>query len=293
MQNMFSLPSFDNSRYRAIFPGRSDPTTTGDWQVWEKPLDIEWVFMLVVGGGAGGGSGFSGGGGSAGGGGGGGSAGFTTFMAMASLLPERLFVRPASIALKDTNGTLSYVSIDANTSANNLLQVSGAAAAVKGVAGAGSGTAAGGAGSTASSLPAGNPLSGLGIVYRSAGQTGGAGGFVTGTGNVGVNISPLTGTASSAGAGGATTVSADFAGGDQTLTISGGTAGGGAGGDGIWILAPPASTGGSGGGSFLSGTGGKGGDGAKFGSGGAGGGGGSTGGAGGKGAPGIIYIVGL
>ena len=282
---------------------------TTDFQLWTKPPNAKFVSIFCLGSGGGGGGGMTGTATSARrGGGGGGSGGYSFGTFAASQLPDTLYllVGPggsagagAAAATNGGAGALSYVSVQPNNTAINLLLVSGTAAATGGNSGANSGTA--GVGST---IWNGNILNALGLATAAAGTNGGAGA-------ISVAATSITPTKIVCGgpSGGNTSTSAAFAGGNVVgsgflNTISGGALGSGAtaGGDGsdgfLPNLTSPSKvtptffTAGSGGGASVSGQGGNGGAGS-YGCGGAGGGAGFTGlaGYGGKGGDGLIIIT--
>ena len=282
---------------------------SSNWQIWQKPSSAKMVSILIIGGGGGGGSGQgSTAGTSRRGGAGGGSSAVTFGVFSAAQLPDTLFVQvgPGGIPGSGTtgssggNGSLSYVSVEANTTAINIVLQSGAAAA----GGGGSG-ASGGAAGSAGTAWGGSVLNELGLATAYAGQAGGAGQTTTAPTNL--NIVGIT---SGGGAGGGTNLGAIIAGANINgsgfcPTISGGTgnvsANGNPGSSGfislnssinIPTIYPLFFTGGAGGGSSNNNTGGNGGAGG-YGSGGGGGGAGvtSNAGPGGRGGDGIVIIT--
>lgn len=268
----------------------------GDWLVWRKPRGKTMGMFTTIGSGAGGGNGFTGIAGSArGGGGGGGSGGISRLTIPLMCLPDLLFVNTAIGGAAGAAGGLSYISIQPNNTARNLLLRSGTAAATAGGNGTVSAAGAAGAASTVASLANCGPLSNMGLPVFIAGQAGALGGVHTGA--VGADtVWATAGLNISGGAGGAGVTATEFAGGAVTTggswmpAIAGGLATGGAGQDGFYSDVPFGSTGGSGGGSANSVAGGRGGNG-EIGSGGGGGGGGTTGGKGGKGGNGLVTAV--
>lgn len=276
---------------------------TTDWQIWQKPNMCKMVMILCMGGGAGGGLGQQAApGNTRRGGGGGGSAGYVFGLFSANQLPDILYLQPGPGGLPGTSGTggvgsLSYVSIQANTTPINILLQSGNAAATAGVLGSSGGTAG-----SAGTAWSGGVLSDLGIVTAYTGQPGGTG--QTNATPPAITPSRLT---SGAPGGGGVNLSVTFNGGaiqgsGFLPSIPGGLAAGGVhGSEGYNPLnsnlngmqrSPLIFTGGSGGASSNSGTGGDGGAGA-YGSGGGGGGAGTSfaSGAGGAGGDGLIIIT--
>lgn len=298
--DFFNLP--DNALNNQVFYAKGGT----DFQVWTKPQNCKFVNIFCLGSGAGGGSGQAGTSGtSRRGGGGGGSAGYSLGFFSASQLPDTLFMQVPSggaggVAGNGSAGALSYVSVQSNTTAINLLLVSGAVAPTGGLAGASAGT-----GGTGGTVWGGGILNALGLATANAGQNGTTG--QTTLPSVDITIANIiTGGSAGAGTNGATPqTGGNIAGSGVINTISGGagsstgTAGDGSGGYFASIPSANASarlpmffTGGAGGGSSNTGTGGNGGGGA-FGSGGGGGGAGVTSlaGNGGKGGDGLIIIT--
>ena len=300
--DFFNLP--DNALNNQVFYAKGGT----DFQIWSKPQNCKFVNIFCLGSGAGGGYGQTGAGGvSRRGGGGGGSAGYSLGFFSASQLPDTLFMLVPSGgvggivgATNGSAGALSYVSVEPNITAINLLLVSGAVAPTGGLAGA-----SGGTGGTGGTVWGGGILNSLGLATANAGQNGITGqttlpstsltiaGIVTGgCAGAGMNSSTTQTGGSITGSGFINTIS----GGAGSST---GVAGDGSGG---YISSIPSAnasarqpmifTGGTGGGSSNTGTGGNGGDGA-YGSGGGGGGAGVTNfaGNGGKGGDGLIIIT--
>lgn len=284
--------------------------------------------MYLIGGGGGGGSGraHTTAGITTTGGGGGGSSSITNGFFPANLLPDILYIQvgvggaggggqtTSTNGSPGLSGTLSYVSIQPTTNSNSVLIASGNAAAGGGDGGlaASTPTVNGGTAGQAFSRTLGSStgiLNYLGIINSSNGETGAQSAFGTPTASNNVSLSfPI-----SAGAGGAGTTTAQFAGGNILSLgiipqISGGIGGGGNGNNGFSNLVPSLNssiqfpfffTGGAGGGSTINASsstvGGDGGNGS-YGSG--GGGGGAVvktasprlSGAGGRGGDGLIII---
>ena len=118
---------------------------TLNWQVWQKPNNAKMVSIIAIGGGGGGGSGqVTAAGSSRRGGAGGGSSAIAVGLFSAALIPDTLFVLtgPGGIGGSGNTGSngaagsISYVSVQPNTTAINILVQSGAAAAGGGNAGA-------------------------------------------------------------------------------------------------------------------------------------------------------------
>lgn len=279
--------------------------TNLQWTTYQKPRGKTMLEILCIGGGGGGGGGFTGVAVSArGGGGSGGSSSVTRVMIPLYFLPDILYIQVGqggqgvgSGGGTAGSGILSYVAVSPNTTATNIIAVSGAAATV----GGGTGTAAAvGAAGTAGTIAtiAGMPLAGLGIYQMIAGQMGVAGGAVAGANGTAQGI-PTSSVITMAGSSGAGTTSADFAGGlftaitdsylseQRPATPAAGTFNGS---DGPQLWKPFFSFGGGGGSSSNAAAGGAGGNGA-YGAGGGGGGGGTTGGRGGNGGSGIIMLT--
>lgn len=283
----------------------SSTVTNVQWQTYQVPSWANYINMVVIGGGGGGGGGFTGAAASArGGGGSGGSSAVTRVTVPAMFLPRTLFIQVGaggqgvgSGGGTAGSGVLSYVAIAPNTTASNVIAVSGAAAAV----GGGTGTAAAvGAAGTAGTIAtiAAMPLAGMGHYDLIAGQVGVAGGAVAGAVGTAQSI-PVTSVITTGGTGGAGTTSADFAGGLWTAITSSylseirpatPAAGSNDGSGGFAVWKPLFFFGGTGGSSSNTGVGGAGGNGA-YGCGGGGGGGGTTGGRGGDGGNGIVIIT--
>lgn len=288
---------------------------TNDWYAWQKPHNCKFVHIMCLGSGGGGGGAQGGATATARrGGGGGGSAAVVNALYQASFLPDTLYLQVseggaggnggASVTAGSAGG-LSYVSIQPNTTAQNIILQNGSAAA----GGGGAGTVAGAAGTAGTiwTLAAGNILLG-GLVVPVVGKIGGLGQTTPVPNDI--TISGLTtGGAPGAGMNGGTSQQGgDITGIGSIVTIAGGLAGGSAtnttpgGVGGSYMTLIPSNTnyvrqnlffsGGSGGGSSDGGAGGAGGAGA-YGSGGGGGGAGitSSGGAGGRGGDGLIIIT--
>jgi hypothetical protein len=287
-----------------IYTGVSTVTNT-QWRTWTKPYGRSMLNILCIGGGGGGGGGFTAAAGNArGGGGGGGSSGQTRVLVPLHLLPDVLYIQVGvggagvgSGGGTAPSGVLSYVAIAPNTTATNVLAVSGNAAAAGGGTGTGAAVGAAGVAGTIATI-ANMPLAGLGHHWFIAGQIGAAGGAVAGAIG-GPAVFPTTSVLTMGGAGGAGTTSADFAGGIITAITSsflsearpqGAAAGSNPGSSGFLLTRPFFSYCGLGGSASNSGVGGAGGYGGP-GSGGGGGGGGTTGGVGGTGGAGIVVMT--
>lgn len=300
---MFNLT--DTSINNQIFYAKGST----DFQLWTKPPNAKFVSIFCLGSGGGGGGGMPGTATTARrGGGGGGSGGFSLGTFSASQLPDLLYMNVGiggtagaggAAATNGGAGALSYVSVQPNNTAINILLASGTIAATGGNSGGNGGNAG-----VASTIWNGNILNALGLATTTAGTNGGAGAISVAA----TSITPTT-IVCGGPSGGNTSTAAAFAGGNVVgsgflNTISGGALGSGAnaGGDGSDGFLPNLSspnknmptffTAGSGGGASVSGQGGNGGGGS-YGCGGGGGGAGFTNlvGAGGKGGDGLIVIT--
>ena len=275
----------------------------GTWATWNALPDETMAYFLVIGGGGSGGGGMTGATATErGGGGGGGSGAIARSLIPLMSLPSTLYIQAGrggsevAAATVGNAGERSFVSVAPNTTAANIVMVSGAAAAGAGAAGSTGGSAAAGATETISTSTL-CVWSNFGLQTFLAGKIGAIGGVVgggAGAANTLFTASPMDG-----GAGGGTTPAAntDFAGGAQTGAgilpkIAGGaTAGGNGSGGYSWPLGIMHGYGGAGGGTNGAGTAGNGGNGGFPGGGGGGGGGGITGGRGGRGGDGVVVII--
>ncbi len=274
------------------------------WQTWQKPRGCKFVWTMVIGGGGGGGGGQSGTGVGRTGGGGGASSGIAKGMFLANSLPDTLYVLVGiggSGGIPNGNGTggsLSYISIEPNTTAANVLLIHNSTNSGPGQSNGTVGGIGGGANLTQ------QLLNYLGVnQFTPNGVNGATGG--TNVGGAGSNVNSANLTTGGAGGGGSSAANVNGAGGNVTMagsfpTLTGGAAGGtNHGQNGFSSLLPGKIltnktgfilTGGSGGGANGAGVGGNGGDGA-FGCGGGGGGAGTTGGSGGRGGDGLVIII--
>lgn len=274
---------------------------------WSVPSGAKEIRILCVGGGAGGGSGRRGAAGTARGGGAGGSGGsaFSSLWAVGELPSQTLTIFPAAggaggaaITANDTNGNFGTESANSYVDAGSfrLIHVPGASA--------------GGNGTTSGGAVFNQFHGGQGIGYFGFGNRGGVG-SATGAGSASVTNVDVVAPRGGGGGGAATATDTSGAGGDghipyglaapATVTsgrdvVLGGTAGGGAGANGIArnVINGPAGGGGSGGGGNANGAGGNGGDGAFPGGGGGGGGAslnGNNSGKGGNGGGGLVRIT--
>jgi len=300
---MFNLT--DNAVNNQVFYTKG---ATG-FQVWNKPANAKFVSIFCLGSGGGGGGGMVGTATTARrGGGGGGSGAYSVGTFAAAQLPDLLYLIVGVGGAEGAggvspgnggSGALSYVSVDPDNVAINILLQSGAAVPTGGTSGTGGGNAG-----TGSTVWPGGILNFLGLASAIAGTNGGAGAISIAA----TNITPTT-IVCGGPSGGNTSTSAAFAGGDVIgsgflNTVTGGALGAGAatGGNGSEGFStnvnltnkntPTFFTAGSGGGASVSGQGGAGGAGA-YGCGGGGGGAGFTGlaGAGGRGGDGLIIIT--
>jgi hypothetical protein len=304
MLDLYNIPTSNGVTDVQIFTVPSTVTNT-QWHTWQKPRGKTMAHMIVIGGGGGGGGGFTGAAASArGGGGSGGSSAVTRVTIPLIFLPDTLYIQVGAggAGVGSGGGTagsgiLSYVAVFPNTTASNVIALSGAAGAAGGTTGTGAAVGAAGAAGTIATI-ASMPLAGAGQYQMIAGQIGVAGGAVTGAVGTAQSI-PTTSVITTAGSGGAGTTSADFAGGlftsiSNTLLSEARpatpAAGSFDGSGGVTLWKPMFFFGGVGGSSSNTGIGGNGGNGS-YGSGGGGGGGGTTGGRGGDGGSGIVIIM--
>ena len=181
--------------------------TLRQWQTWQKPRGVNWVYIIGVGGG---GSGSVGGRAAttAGGGGGGGSGAQTSVLIPAAFIPDTLYIQPGAggsatnltVALAGANGLPTYVSIEpftAFTANMTLLLASGG----NGGGAEATGGAPGGAGGTLATI-ANMPLAGRGQYTFFVGQPGGAGGTRAGGAPYALLAVPTTGLMVTGGQGG-------------------------------------------------------------------------------------------
>lgn len=304
MLDVYHLPSdtlADVQRFN-----RPSTVTNIEWLTWQRPRGVAMAHIMCIGGGAGGGGGFDGTGVGAGGGGSGGSSGVTRVTLPAVFLPQVLYIQvgaggvgASGSGVTGGSGVLSYVAIAPDTTAINVVAISGAAGAVGGSPGTGAAGGAGGAAGTIAVIGS-MPLAGPGHFDVIAGQAGVGGGDDSGANGVAVTF-PSSSVPCQAGSGGAGAQSANFAGGactaitnsylsEQRPATPGTGSFDGSGGPQLWQ--PFFSFGGLGGSSNSAGLGGHGGNGS-YGGGGGGGGGGenSTGGRGGSGGSGLVVVV--
>jgi len=281
------------------------------WQTWIKPRNAKLVSIVAIGGAGGGGGNRTGG---LRGGGGGGSGAITKLIIPANLLPDTLFLSvgrggPQSgnttLDAPGSNGGISYICITPEVVSGSVVIQSGNVEAQGGGAGAGVGTALGGAGETAFTY---NPITAasvfycaLGIFQSTPGVRGGDGSTALASNITALSASILTGGAGGSGNSGASAAGASITGAGLVPTIPGGTSGGGSGSAGYQTYMPNdlvsqrvpfLATGGAGGSSdSTSFNGGRGGNGAIGCGGGGGGAGTSAGGFGGRGGDGVITIT--
>lgn len=309
---------FDAVNFKYYNPVSNGTSATLQWQVWNKPRNCIFVFMVLIGGGGGGGGGCgkTAAGAAGGGGGSGGSAATSIYLIPSIFVPDTLFINVGAGGNGGAGGVsgagtaggtvvaagLTRVALrPANTQPYNLYGISGAAAA--GGGGGGTSAAVGGAGSggtLATNLLAG--LGNLGFYQFRSGQIGVAGGAVAGAN--GTNVTAGSSVCILPGTSGAGSTAAAFVGGlysaiaNTFLTPAVTTVGAG---NGSMFTASSGFRknpyyyffGGHGGGSSntLGTPGGAGGNGVVPGAGGGGGGAGTTqGGRGGDGGPGLCVI---
>lgn len=160
MLDVFNLPSSTITNQQ-IFNAQT-PTVGTSWQVWNKPRGCNFVHILMIGAGGGGAGGVAGAAGVGRGGAGGGSGAVASVIIPSFMLPDVLFV---SVGKGGTggaptggNGIASYVCINPDTTAQNVLLFAGAGG---GSVTAGTGGTAGGATAIASL-----PLIGIGVLVR-------------------------------------------------------------------------------------------------------------------------------
>jgi hypothetical protein len=280
------------------------------WQTWQKPNGCKFMQMIVIGGGGGGGAGATSIAGSArSGGAGGGASAISRAFGTLSTIPDTLYILvgmggtgglpTAGAGGNGTVGTLSYVSVQPNTTTSNIILASGAAAA-----GAGNGGAVGSSNATAGSagtvfLQTAGFLSYNFLVSLIAGQLGGSGGNQNQSGTAVSLTNIVSGGAGGAGVSTTSRVGANVTGSGFVSTINGGNptnpseADSGFSSYNEQLINMPYNlffTGGAGGYANNTTAGGIGGNGA-YGSGGGGGGAGTTGGSGGNGGNGLVIIT--
>ena len=136
MLDLPHLPNAANGSELAVFFASG----ANDWQAWTRPRGKRFARVLLIGGGAGGGGGCTGASGSARGGGGGGAAAAYAMQDLAlDLLPETLFINVATGGAggaagvagsvpSSANSGVSSLSLQPNTTALNLIAVSGGSA---------------------------------------------------------------------------------------------------------------------------------------------------------------------
>jgi hypothetical protein len=200
----------------SVFYAQQNTTTTNGWLSWMKPAGVSWVYIFGIS--AGGGGAKSGG--IALGGGGGGSGSVTRLLIPATIIPDIIYVRPGQGGAGGTigdgsSGTVSYISIAPNTTAQNLIFSLNA-----GNGGLGSGGSSPGAAAATSS--SGIWLN-VGLFTSIVGQTGSSGALTSNA--AGSNITfgasglPITG---GAGAGNGTGAGGDITGTGLMPTVTGG-----------------------------------------------------------------------
>ena len=173
--------------------------SNNSWQTWSKPSNAKFVHIFMLGGGGGGGGGASTVSATRVGGTGGGGSSITQSIFPLTLLPDTLYIHVGgggaggSPTIQGSAGSLSYISVQPNIIATNLILASGGVAATGGN-GAASGNGAGG--TIFSNTQA--FLSYTGIYNSVAGQAGGAGSQNAGT-NITVTNLPITGGAGGGG----------------------------------------------------------------------------------------------
>lgn len=309
-KDFFHIPSKYSGDVK-IFTATTGTNLQG-FQIWQKPRGATFVYMLTIAGGGGGGGGVSKTSGSNGGGGGGGAcSGITRFNCPAVFLPDTLYIQVGGGGVGGAGsgagsaGLNSFILTSKTAVLPNIICYSG----VNAPGGGGAGTTfAGGSAGSVPTIAVTQPFNAVGEWFTNVGLVGIVGGIQTGA--VGGDITAWGTIPLSPGASGAGCVTANFAGGNQTVTalldigsqgyyptgtgnlVLGGTAAGIGvdGGGGVNKITPLFCSGGSGGGSNNAGVAGDGGNGG-YGCGGGGGGAGLTGGNGGNGGSGLVVII--
>jgi hypothetical protein len=297
--DVFNFPNTQNNQFVYFANGG-----TTSWQTWVKPRNVKFVSIFAISGGGGGGGGRT----SstvinAAGGGGGAASGTALGIFPVNSLPDTIYIQVGLGGVggigqtNGSNGSITYVSVQPNTTAINVIIGGSAATPSAGIGGQAGGTA--GVAPSAFSKTATGFLGACGTITSTIGWVGGTGGTAL-SGNS-ILVSGVT--TGGAGGGGNTSTSRDNVGGNITgigviPTILGGSTG--LTGDNGYISMTPSInssigfpmffTGGAGGGSKFNGVGGNGGNGG-YGCGGGGAGSGLTGGTGGKGGDGLVIIT--
>lgn len=178
MDGIFGLPR-KGVGVTDVFNANS-ATVGANFHIWEKKKGATLVLMFALGGGGGGGAGSVGASNAASGGGGGGSAGQTSIMYPALLLPDVLFVSVGYGGAAATAGITSQVNSVAENAPSSLCYImsgsSGGGPAGGNAAGASAGSAGGsGSSAAATNMRLGWQFGGFSITGQ-AGAAGGAGG---------------------------------------------------------------------------------------------------------------------
>ena len=314
MLDLLHLPKSSPSNVDYFYYTGSTPSNLS-WQTWEKPRGIIMLEIICIGAGGGGRSGWCAGSTTRSGGGGGGSGGFTRLLIPAVFLPDVLYVQvgrggagganrtATGSANAGLDGAFSAVNIAPSNTFSAFYTVCYANSGFGAVTGSSStGTAGSGA---AVATQANAIMSGLGIFFALAGQSG-----ASGSTSLGASITyPTTGlllSGGGAGGGGASNSGGGIIVPSQpsfslfATRFSGATSTNNPGDDGLSLLQPLLSTGGAGGAASvdLSASGVSGGRGGNGGIGSGGGGGGASpgspnsggGNAGGNGGDGLVII---
>lgn len=301
---MFEVIRNGQNAKRFIYRG-TPGVNTASWFIFNKPPNITFINMVLIGGGGGGGAGRSGSSNQNRLGGAGGSSGTITVATfLASTLPDSFYVSPgcgglggaitANSGNAGLNGNASVVSVGPNlTNTALIIAHAGGGLGANGVVGI---TTAPAPAAVAASSTTNMPLIGFSIYYSTA--DGSIGRSIAGNQNGAEStiINTTQGTITGGGAGGsASTTTAyigqGFANSAYTSNVSAlavGVSGTSTGY--VYNQTPFICIGGAGGTGNLTSTGSSGGDGA-YGAGGGGGGGGVTAGKGGNGGPGIVIIT--
>lgn len=182
------------SEYNKVF--YANGTT---WQTWTKPTNCKMVYFYVLGGGSGGGGAKSSSSNTSPGGGGGASSAITVALYSAHMLPDTLYIQiglggigglggtAGGLGNAGSPGSFSYVCLQQNLTALNILLKSGDAVPTAGTgAFSTTGTGAAGTGGTAWTYST-SIISNMGIISTTVGSNGTGG---TGSGGSPNNLTP-------------------------------------------------------------------------------------------------------
>ena len=222
MLDLSDLPQGGGARMD-IFQARGTVAVANDWQVWTRPRNCSFIYILALGGGGGGGGGFAAASGQTGGGGSGGTGGITRAFIPGMLVPQQLYISVArggaggNSGAAGTAAVVTHISLFANASGSVIGNQAGIASAGQagGTGTASAGGAAGGAG-TAPGIQIASVL-GPSIFVASSGVVGLSGG-ANAAGASGSSLGSFLGTSGS-GAGQAATPAA-FNGGASSLNTN-------------------------------------------------------------------------